>query len=328
MSPDSSLQSYLRLQNESFLLSTGLSVFLAGLYTMVYFTTVHIHCSRKTAHRRKIILTMTLLYALYIFNIGGTCCVLYWRFIENGAFYSVIEIGLERLETSIAMTPWLCAFLADALMVWRCFQVWDCSWKVVAVPIFLWILEIAAGIMLALVAPSLGSVESTNHATIGNIVSTALAFLTVATTATTTILIAYRIISCAKDIENRTRFRFILEVIIQSSAVYATLFLIEGILSLPVLSSSPNLRAPTVGVYITPFITVVPGLSTTVMVARIGRLPQDATFPTTTSVQISNLQFVINNSPDQSAGSVLDIREPSLQETSGERQELPEKNMV
>ena len=112
--------------------------------------------------------------------------------------------------------------------------------------------------MLALVAPSLGSVESTNHATIGNIVSTALAFLTVATTATTTILIAYRIISCAKGIENRTRFRFILEVIIQSSAVYATLFLIEGILSLPVLSSSPNLCAPTVGVYITPFITVVP----------------------------------------------------------------------
>ena len=84
---------------------------------MVYSTTVHMHCSRKTAHRRKIILTMTLLYALYIFNIGGTCYVLYWRFIENGAFYSLIESGLERLETSIAMTPWLCAFLADALMV-------------------------------------------------------------------------------------------------------------------------------------------------------------------------------------------------------------------
>ena len=64
------------------------------------------------------------------------------------------------------------------------------------------------------------------------------------------------------------------------------------------------------------------------MVARIGRFPQDATFPTTTSVQVSNLQFVTNNLPDQGAGSVLDIREPSLRETNSEGQEILEKNMV
>ncbi|PPQ74965.1 hypothetical protein CVT26_011681 [Gymnopilus dilepis] len=280
-----------------------------------------------------VMLTITVLYALYMTDTGIDCYALDWQFIRNGEsaltiFTAPIYFPLgPSLARDVAAN--LSAILADALMIWRCFQVWDRSLRVVAVPLILWGLEIAAAITAQVLLVSFGQFESVEQATAANAVSTALVFLVLATSALTTILIAYRIISLSKGTMNRTKFELILDIIVQSSSAYAILFLVIGVMNLvEVLSSSSNLGLAAAGSYIDPFATVVPGLSTTVMVARIARLPQDATFPMTTSVHVSNLQFR-ESQKEENTNDAPNIGGPSLLEMSVERGSLSwEKSMV
>uniref|UniRef100_A0A8H7XQI6 Uncharacterized protein n=1 Tax=Psilocybe cubensis TaxID=181762 RepID=A0A8H7XQI6_PSICU len=131
--------------------------------------------------------------------------------------------------------------------------------------------------------------ESLNSLTI------ALAFISLAITATATSLIGYRIYSTSKGntiMQAKKRYTRIIILIVESSAVYSLLLLLFGIvLAVPAFNQIDSSVGP-LGAYLQTFLTATPGLVPTVMVARLAFQDENTDYETShMSVDVSNLNF-------------------------------------
>ncbi|KAF9476262.1 hypothetical protein BDN70DRAFT_897467 [Pholiota conissans] len=100
------------------------------------------------------------------------------------------------------------------------------------------------------------------------------------TTIITTVLIIYRIHSFSRHYEiSSIKFRHIIDIVVQSGAVYAISLLIFGVSGMLSGQRIVNLKVPTynLDLWTTTLVLPIAGISTTVMVARVSTLSENTT---------------------------------------------------
>ncbi|KAF9476275.1 hypothetical protein BDN70DRAFT_935189 [Pholiota conissans] len=283
------VQAGLTVYDEKSMIAASLnsSIFLAllmGMYTVIFGGTMYAYSIRQPSKRHLVPITVSL---LYISNLATF--VIQWfstklQFVDNGATRETILLdtfgGQFTIAVLLSVLNVISFVLGDALLIWRCFNLWNRSIRVISVPVLLTIIGTAQTIGFS-ITPSLQPVL--------NKVVAAGILLSGCTTIITTVLIIYRIYSFSKQKHiSSTKFRHIIDIVVQSGAVYAISLLIFGVSGMLSGQSFVNLKVPTYnfGLWTTAFVLPIAGISTTVMVARVATLSEN-----TRSVYVSEIQF-------------------------------------
>ncbi|KAF8162114.1 hypothetical protein BJ912DRAFT_1006660, partial [Pholiota molesta] len=259
--------------------------FLMGLYTIIYIATIYFPPPT----------TVSMLYLCNLVGFGVQWYNTKWEFINNGDTRDSVFESLYIVPNWFFVaedTPAYIAFvLADGLLIWRCFFVWNRSIRVILVPLILVITEAALFFVEIIFDGIDGEFVSEALSITLNALLSAAFFITFATTLITTILIAYRIYSVSKqEGVSARRFKHIIDIVIQSGAMNSLTLLVNAIIVvLPgSILNTINSAANTYAENIVPYVLA---MSTTIMVARVALLSAETTFPSTVSAHLSGLQF-------------------------------------
>ncbi|KJA18851.1 hypothetical protein HYPSUDRAFT_205069 [Hypholoma sublateritium FD-334 SS-4] len=274
--------------------SEMLNTLLLGIYTPLYFGTMYIFMTGKSSTNRVVVAATTVLYAFNV--IGG---LKLWEDISLliGTSGSSMSEGLLAESTAFAdnivwsdVTKFLPFIVADGLLIWRCFKIWNGSYRIVALSLLLFLAEIA--LYSTVTVFDFSPRQLATGATRNHLLSVGL-FTTLAVTLWTTTLIVYRIYSAANDTLNRQKPRFynILEMITQSSLIYALALGANALLAVIPQRPSDVWTIFTVANYVGVVLYAITGIAPTLMVARIALLSSltSDTEPTTTGA--SDIQF-------------------------------------
>ncbi|KJA18846.1 hypothetical protein HYPSUDRAFT_44843 [Hypholoma sublateritium FD-334 SS-4] len=228
---------------------------------------------------------------------------------EFNAFSSPHNLLLVNLTQNLP------PILADGLLIWRCFKIYNNSFRIIALSLLLFLAEIALYLTVT-VLDGIPTIQLT-VATHNGLISAAL-FTTLAVTLWTTSLIAYRIYSASTHILNGARPRFynILEIIIQTSFIYSLTLVMNAVLA----AIPPNQGNPwtflTASNYIATIFLGVAGIAPTLMVARVALLSNSIVADTgETTIGVSAIQFGEQN-PSPNAGEAVHSNSMSEGETS------------
>ncbi|KAK0244823.1 hypothetical protein EDD85DRAFT_932820 [Armillaria nabsnona] len=210
-----------------------LQALLHGLYTGILAVTLWTMFYSPKHLRSKFLGTIIItLYVLLTIAFGSGWAFKRRAFIQNGdnyysVFTALVDDGLWfRLDFFFGgITGGLSTLLVDITIIWRCWTLWDCQWRVVAIPI----LSAVAGTVMKTMQ-ILCAVLNFNHDLVGNAPfeadidwSLIYAFLTLATTLTCALLIIYRIVRHAPGM---SASRKIVEMLIESCAMYSVSLII------------------------------------------------------------------------------------------------------
>ncbi|PPQ97710.1 hypothetical protein CVT26_001899 [Gymnopilus dilepis] len=278
-----------------------LYTFLMGIYTAVYFGTLYLYMTRK-AHRRGVIIAI--ISSLYVLSVAQLACqwwLLVWQFVQNGTTQdSVFNSLFDPPNWIITATPvfmYLVIILADLLLVWRCFHVWSSSLRVIALPIALLLSEIgkSADKIYRKITEAVLSPEKVNSARQSHIINSLLSatlFTSTSTSIITTLLIMYRIHSVTQmNVSSGRQFRHILDIVVQSSALYSFSLLVYGIdTAVPSSASALDTRVFALTTWGTVLVLTISGMAPIIMVARVALLEHRKDQPSTLP-HLSNLRF-------------------------------------
>ncbi|KJA15918.1 hypothetical protein HYPSUDRAFT_333942 [Hypholoma sublateritium FD-334 SS-4] len=276
-----------------FLHSELLNVFLFGLYTPLYFGTMYIYLARKSSTNR---IVFTAITVLYLVNIIGS--VMLWVDIglfigTNGESRSASLLAESTAFTNNVVlgtiTHVLPFIVADGLLIWRCFKVWNNSFRTIALSFLLFMAEIALFLsaMVFSLLPSSFQITTTI-----NRLNSAGLFTTLAVTLWTTVLIAYRIYSAARQTLSGTKTHFynILEIIIQSAFIYSLALVTNAVLSAIPQNDANSLTLFTAENYVGVILYATAAIAPTVMVARVA-LASNFTSETEPTIAASSIPF-------------------------------------
>ncbi|PPQ84160.1 hypothetical protein CVT25_002026 [Psilocybe cyanescens] len=271
--PSSSVQrAELAISNNATLLTT----FLMGAYTIVYLGTLYLYLTRKAQQRFIVLSAITLLYL-----IGATQFGIQWYLTLFGidetdsgretAFIAIFNVP-TWIHLLIDITSFCMFIVADGLLIWRCFYVCSRSLRLIIVPVFLLFVETALFLSsIIFIVAIRGQPLDDHQITVINDLQSSGFYISFGTTLTTTVLIAYRIYSVSRDInDSRSRFTHIIEVIIQSALVYSIVVLIAGISgSIPGGDGFPTPTLFSLANYSSSLLVPAAGIAPTIMVARV-----------------------------------------------------------
>ncbi|KJA17402.1 hypothetical protein HYPSUDRAFT_1021632 [Hypholoma sublateritium FD-334 SS-4] len=122
-----------------------INILLLGVYTPIYFATLHIYLRSKASRSPVVIAALT---ALYLLNAEQTAIQWSWtsEFLgmagapqHERSMYTNTRSSWDFLLTSV--NAFLAAFVADALLIWRCYNVWNRSVRVILLPLALLLVE-------------------------------------------------------------------------------------------------------------------------------------------------------------------------------------------
>jgi len=254
--------------------------------------------TRKTNQRRTILSTITALYLLGTFQFGLEWYMMDREFVKYGDTRDTVYHAYLNMPAWVAFMldfcPLFSIVLADGLLMWRCFHVWNRSIRVMALPSLLMFAEIGLFIA-AMVFQGRYNVSGTPLlseqyiATINAVIS-AQQFVSVAASLVTTLLIVFKVHSVTRANGGSVlRFKSILDVVIQSSAVYSLAIMMQAIsFVLPNAGHSDHPRVFGVEVWMTYLTALTSTLVPTLMVARIIFIPPRIS---TMQLDISALHF-------------------------------------
>ncbi|KAF8173089.1 hypothetical protein BJ912DRAFT_1079466 [Pholiota molesta] len=243
--------------------------FLMGMYTILYIATIYVYFARNSSQRFLVPATVSM---LYLCNLVGFSVQWYntkWEFINNGDTRDSVFESLYIVPNWFFVaedTPAYIAFvLADGLLIWRCFFVWNRSIRVISVSLILVITEAALFFVEIIFDGKDGELVSEALSITLNALLSAAFFITFATTLVTTILIAYRIYSVSKqEGVSARRFKHIIDIVIQSGAVNSLTLLANAIIVvLP--ASILNTKDSAANTYAENIVPYVLAMSTTIM---------------------------------------------------------------
>ncbi|KAF9470989.1 hypothetical protein BDN70DRAFT_939275 [Pholiota conissans] len=281
--------------DEKSIIATNLnaSMFLAllmGIYTVIFGGTIYAYVTRGVSNRYLVPVTVTILYVCNLASFGVQWFLTKWQFVNNGdnidtVFLATLDAN-AKIATASDILNAIGLVLSDCLLIWRCFNLWDRSARIVYIPLLLTGTEGAEAVAFAVVPRTAISLESRF-----NKVYAAGIVIASCNTIITTALITYRIYSFLRNQHITTKkFRHIIDIVIQSGAVYSLSMLVMAI------SIIVEINTETETVKLFNFIWwtnslafPLAGLSTTIMVARVATLT-DITNPPT-SVHLTGIQF-------------------------------------
>ncbi|KAF9473496.1 hypothetical protein BDN70DRAFT_964896 [Pholiota conissans] len=275
------------------------SLFLAllmGIYTVAFVGTMYIYANRGVSNRYLVPTTLTIIYLCNLSVFGIQWYVIKWELIDNGesrdtVFISTLNpnaIMTSEVENATAIT--ICVSMAfglvlgDGLLIWRCYNLWNRSFRVIVVPL---LLTFAEGVLMLVHSFAALSIPKTaaSQAILNRLNNLASSSLLIAscTTIITTTLIAYRIHSFLKiQAINTTKFYHIVDVVVQSGAVYALALITTGLAGV-LMQNGQALNMP---------LCIRYGISTTVMVAQVATLQSQNKFSIASEHRATGIQFV------------------------------------
>ncbi|KJA23653.1 hypothetical protein HYPSUDRAFT_201099 [Hypholoma sublateritium FD-334 SS-4] len=179
--------------------------------------------------------------ALYLLNVVQVVSKWVWtdRFLvlsgqSSDAAYLFANTGPSWIYLITNINAFLLATIADSLLIWRCYYIWSRSVRIIMVPLALLLTEIGAGIanIARISIDHLNPVIYESGA--GLQIQTSIAiFSAFALTLIATSLILYRIIATTRQtsVLKRTQntYREIVDLVVQSSAVYSVVLLVWAI---------------------------------------------------------------------------------------------------
>ncbi|KAF9479880.1 hypothetical protein BDN70DRAFT_993149 [Pholiota conissans] len=197
-----------------------LEIFYYGnVYNCLYWNHVHLqrhYSATKTTSRHLIIAAaVTILYLCSLLKLG-----LAWY----SAKHALIDHGDSRDSIFLALYDGLHFFIVnyvnviiatiagDGLLIWRCFNLWGRSYRIITMPIFLVVLE--AGITGGALASSVASMDIFDNLIAAGLITSA------SNTIMATALIAYLSSFLTLQFFFARKFQHTVDIIIQSGAVY------------------------------------------------------------------------------------------------------------
>ncbi|KAF9560671.1 hypothetical protein CPC08DRAFT_467512 [Agrocybe pediades] len=218
--------------------STLMLLFLSGMYLAISPASIYIYISRtrtRAAKRTKYIIvgTLSALCLCLVLQIWIQWDYLNDVFIHQGesrlssfiesvtsASFSVSIVVLQSVLQNVGF------LLADGLMIWRCYHASGGSLSKISIPLVLFISEfgltVADSTFIALfdLRQSLQTAENARRA---NHISAALFCTAAATSLSATLFLCYTIYSStAMNPQSWKRYRYIVDIMLQSSAIYTT----------------------------------------------------------------------------------------------------------
>ncbi|KJA23654.1 hypothetical protein HYPSUDRAFT_201100 [Hypholoma sublateritium FD-334 SS-4] len=244
----------------------ALHALLLGIYTAIYFGTLYIYLKSKLARNLWVISAIT---ALYLLNVEQLAVEWSWAHIHStDAATAFSTTGLNYINLISNINAFLLGLIADTLLIWRCYNVWNGSICIILMPSALLLLEMGVGITNIVKIAA----DHSNEGVL--LIKTSLAIISAcALTVLTTTLILYRIIMVSRhtSLTQRTQnnCKAIVDMVVQSSAVYSAVLLI-WVISHVTTAQIPASEVAMLGMDELTFI--VTGMAPTVMVARIAHV--------------------------------------------------------
>ncbi|KDR81202.1 hypothetical protein GALMADRAFT_136239 [Galerina marginata CBS 339.88] len=291
--------------------STIMFTFLMGIYTMVYFFTVYLYLTRRQSKQRLVIAAISTLYALSILQLSLQWYLLQWSFATNGATREVIFASLVSspiwFQLAVNIDIFAVLSLADALLIWRCFGIWNRSRRAIILPSVLLFSEIATVIIIGINDFRKLTTKELRQL---NALEASLFFVSFSATLAATILIAYRIYSVAREgsrVHSRSlwgRFGHVVEIVIQSAATYSLALLLQAMIGV-VPHNANSLWWFGLSDYGGALACTLAGLAPTVMVARVYVATGDKNHLAATQ-HLSEIQFQARSiTHDETRDSIL-----------------------
>ncbi|PBK82511.1 hypothetical protein ARMGADRAFT_1090215 [Armillaria gallica] len=216
-----------------------LEAFLDGVYTGILAIALWSIFSPKRfqAERRKtmMVLATISLYILETITLSVHWWLVNYAFIKSGQNFWDVFLGLQHMGSSflqllLPLVVEICGMtatiIADTIIIWRCWIVWDRRWLMVLLPIFCTLITTAATAMYLYHrvndVVSLHAITSHNPYTIWIILSLSFAL---STTVVSTVLIIYRIIKVVIRTERGKAgfrsYRGAVEILVESAFLYS-----------------------------------------------------------------------------------------------------------
>ncbi|SJL15038.1 uncharacterized protein ARMOST_18520 [Armillaria ostoyae] len=242
-----------------------------GIYTCVFAVTLWNIFSSKTqsgASRSLMVLAITALYVLSTLSFAFLWFFIHFEFINNGqnaltVFWGLTDTNSQRnvVQTTVGVTGIINTFIADAAMIWRCWVIWGDRWFIVLIPILLLIAEtVIKSVQIYHLLHDILEGDDM-HSYNGNTDwTTVYLSLGLAATLMCTLLIVYRILSVGGIKAGLRTYRGVVEVIVESAALYSIILIIY---------ISLNARSELCSAYADAICASIKGFAPTLLVGRV-----------------------------------------------------------
>uniref|UniRef100_A0A8H7XXB6 Uncharacterized protein n=1 Tax=Psilocybe cubensis TaxID=181762 RepID=A0A8H7XXB6_PSICU len=274
---------------------------MMGIYTMVYGVTMYV-CTSRLASRKgpgswTVLTAISALYWINFLNFIVDWYLLYLSFIRSAStkasiFSSMLDIP-KALDVLTSMIEPFLIGISDGLLIWRCYHVWGKSRRIIAVPLLFFFTECAMGIAVIVINTTVQA--GINHGSTGlllNNMNSAVFFISLGTTSMATLLIGYRIYPVVNNTSrSRTRYKQIITIIVESSALYSLCLLFEALST--EISALGDIDSPLgeVNFYSDSIFYVLSGLAPTAMVLRLALVNASSTIDDSTMAHVSDMDF-------------------------------------
>ncbi|KAF9542584.1 hypothetical protein CPC08DRAFT_439190 [Agrocybe pediades] len=260
------------------------SSYLVCAYLGLYIATIVIYSSNNSPHRRVVVACLILLFLAFLVQSCGQWHQTALVFVSVSETREDIfnltvglnDVSLPALGIVLTATNLISQILAGALLVWRCIYACDLSPIRLSALIILFIAEITLDFttfVLDVLLDFIPKYQTDAHDRLYNKLLEASLFVTAATSILATFIIAYRIYaSTARCKGSWKRYRYIVEIIVQSSAMYsvtALCFAIVASIDNAKLLQQQGTVLWNAAQYILAFTYIGPAAAPTLMVVRL-----------------------------------------------------------
>ncbi|KAJ7057153.1 hypothetical protein C8F01DRAFT_344674 [Mycena amicta] len=238
----------------------------AGVYSVVFFVALYgMVLKRKT--NKLLMVVIILMYVLATIQTGIDWANIRFAFVTNGTspidtFNALLE---ETALWTVAPATMLVAntFLADCVLIFRCFAIWAHDWRIVVLPI----LSTVGGTTLGILAVAQTAHYIASGGDPNSFVDYAIPYIIMClvTTLLATSLIVFRILWLTRDQSGTGAFsgyRVVIEMVVESALLYA----INLIVYLALLFGPPTSNSDG---YAQAILINMTGIAPTLIVARV-----------------------------------------------------------
>ncbi|KAF9562350.1 hypothetical protein CPC08DRAFT_706724 [Agrocybe pediades] len=268
--------SFQKVELDGYLNSNMIEMFLMGIYTIVYGWTIFIYTQRKDTNRISILGVITVIYVLSCIASAVDWYKNNQTFVAHGNTmfhaFNFMSNAYSYLDTINHTCHHLVILLADGLLMWRCCIVCTGSRRIAWISCVLWLVEAALSITLVIGDVLRNNTPSNAKIILLNTLTSALFFTSALTSMMSTFLIAYRIYVASRfSGASKSRFMNVIDIVVQSSAVYTLSVLVVAIYDVIPYphSKSGRISYNMVVDYVGCVALVMIGMMPTLMVARV-----------------------------------------------------------
>ncbi|KAJ7222514.1 hypothetical protein GGX14DRAFT_428971 [Mycena pura] len=247
---------------------TLVQIFCNGVYSVVFFIALYGMIFKRKTHKL-LVAVIILMYILATIQTGIDWANLRVSFVDNGASPGDVVNSLlqETYLWTVAPASMLVAntFLADCVLIFRCFAIWNHNWRVVVLPI----MSTLGGTTLGVLVVDQTARYVASGGDPNSFVDFAIPYIAMclATTLLATTLIVFRIVWLTRARAGAgtgalSAYRVVIEMVVESALLYAvTLIVYLALLFGPPTSNSDG--------YAQAILVHMTGIAPTLIVARV-----------------------------------------------------------